>query len=199
MTTALPAPDTDSNMAIEDMKNIRQFALGNIAGQILQISDLVEENISDLSDEFMKLVKCSRQQVDDIITARDLLQGEDTAREILTETVEVSTGFHKNVNKMIYSMQFQDRARQLMQAIAVTLEILIDLSESMENSRAVASAGRKPAISQKARDILGRMIEDSAHQELDRKYILGMFLGMAEGDGESDTPPPSDDTDIEFF
>jgi len=199
MTAALPASDTDSHMAIEDIKNIRQLALGNIAGQILQVSDLVEENISDLSDEFMKLVKCSRQQVDDIITARDLLQGEDTAHEILTETVEISTGFHKNVNKMIYSMQFQDRARQLMQAIAVTLEILINLPESMENGPARATVDNKPVISQKARDILGRMIEDSAHKELDRTYILGMFLGRAEGDSESHTPPPSDDTDIEFF
>jgi len=199
MTAALPAPDEDSHMAIEDIKNIRQLALGNIAGQILQVSDLVEENISDLSDEFMKLVKCSRQQVDDIITARDLLQGEDTAHEILTETVEISTGLHKNVNKMIYSMQFQDRARQLMQAISVTLEILINLPESMENGPARATVDNKPVISQKARDILGRMIEDSAHKELDRTYILGMFLGRAEGDSESRTPPPSDDTDIEFF
>lgn len=192
-------PDAKLDMTMEELKDIRQQALDNIARQILQISDLVEENTGELSDEFMKLAKCSRQQVDDIVTARDLLRGGDMAYKILTKTLGVSADFHQNINKIIFSMQFQDRARQLMQAIAVTLDILNGLADRMENDRVAGVAAGKPEISQKTRDILGRIIENSGHRELDRKYVLGMFLGMGEGKEEKETYQSSGATDIEFF
>lgn len=200
MTAVSHSPDRDNiilDIGIEDLKNIRRYTLGNIAGEILQISDFVEENIVDLSDEFIRLVKYSRQQTEGIITACGLLPRGDAARKILTETLEISADFHKNVNRMIYSMQFQDRARQLMQAIAVTVDILINLSETIENDQDVTTPGEELIISQKIRTILNRLIEDAAHRELDQNYIVKMFLGDVPD--ERGTNRLSDSTDIEFF
>lgn len=208
MTNPETGKDIALDMAMEDLAHIRQFTLANIAEEILQISDLVEDSIVDLSDEFMKLVKYSRQQVDDMTMACDLLQGgkpdgqgstKEKVHEMLRESAEVSTYFHQNVNRMIYTMQFQDRARQLMQAISVTLNILINLSESIENNQGSGDIKGKITISENNKNILNRLIEDAAHRELDQNYILKMFMGSADEKSETRRDDDQDFTDIEFF
>ncbi len=200
-----PAKDIAVAMSAGDLKDIRHSTLANISQEILQISDLVENSIVDLSDEFMKLVKYSKQQVDDMTMACDLLQEKksdkggstmDKVHEMLCESAEVSTYFHQNVNRMIYTMQFQDRARQLMQAISVTLNILINLSESIEESTNIKE---KVTISEDNKNILNKLIEDAAHRELDQNYILKMFLGTTDEKSEPGRDEEEDFTDIEFF
>ena len=195
-------------MAKDDLKDIRQSTLANISQEILQISDLVENSIIDLSDEFMKLVEYSKQQVDDMTLACDLLQVEklkndDTTKnrvhEILKESAAFSTYFHQNVNRMIYTMQFQDRARQLMQAITVSLDILINLSESIENGRNSENIKEKVTISEDNKNILNKLIEQAAHRELDQNYILKMFMGTASEKTSTRRENEQDFTDIEFF
>lgn len=196
------------DMAIEDLVDIRHAALTNISEEVLEISDLVEDSIVDLSDEFMKLVKYSRQQVDDMTMACDLLQEEkavedgsnkDKVQEMLRESAEVATYFHKNVNRMIYTMQFQDRARQLMQAVSVSLNILINLSDSIENTQNSGNIKEKVTISDDNRDILCSLIEKTAHQELDQTYILKMFMGTIKEENEARHDDEDDFSDVEFF
>ena len=199
-----PAPD----IVLEDLQEIRQFTLANISEEILQISDLVENSMVDLSDEFMKLVKYSKQQVDDMTMACDLLQAEkadrdgsnkDKVQEMLQESAEVSTYFHQNVNRMIYTMQFQDQTRQLMQAISVSLNILIYLSETIENNHKSDNVKEKISISEKNKDILISLIEGTANRELDQNYILKMFMGSTDKDSEPKHDSSDGFTDIEFF
>ncbi|PCI32058.1 MAG: hypothetical protein COB54_08415 [Alphaproteobacteria bacterium] len=210
MTVPLPLDNKDSarGIAPEDLKDIRQFTLANISEEVLQISDLVENSIVDLSDEFMKLVKYSKQQVDDMTMACDLLQAEkddkdgsnnDKIHEMLRESAEVSTYFHQNVNRMIYTMQFQDRARQLMQAISVSLNILIYLSETIENNQNSDNIKETVTISEDNKNILTKLIEDAAHRELDQNYILRMFMGGTNTDDEPKHDDSEGFTDIEFF
>lgn len=207
----LPKTKTDYtvHMTVEDLRNIRQFTLANISEEILQISDLVENSIVDLSDEFMKLVKYSRQQVDDMTIACDLLQEgksdqsgstSEKVHEMLRESAEVSTYFHQNVNRMIYTMQFQDRARQLMHAISVTLNILINLSESIENGQNPSGIKGKLTISVDNKNILNKLIETAAYKELDQNYILKMFMGSSDEEDVTGLDNKDDDfTDIELF
>ncbi|PCI44480.1 MAG: hypothetical protein COB49_11095, partial [Alphaproteobacteria bacterium] len=112
----LSGEDITAQMAVADLKDIRHIALTNMAEEILKISDLVEDNIGDLSDEFIKLVEYSRQQADDMTTACDLLghekpdrgeAGKKKARAMLKESADGASRFHQNVNRMVYSMQFQ--------------------------------------------------------------------------------------------
>ncbi len=200
--------DNMQGMAAEDLLDIRQSTMANISEEILQVSDLVEDSIVDLSDEFMKLVKYSKQHVDDMTVACDLLQGEksdksgsikDKVHEMLRESAKVSTYFHQNVNRMVYTMQFQDRARQLMHAISASLNILITLSESIEKGQNSNKIKEKVTISVDNKNILINMIENAAHKELDQNYILKMFMGSAEENSETGRDDEDDFTDIEFF
>jgi len=189
------------DMDPEDLKNIRQSALCNISEEVQRISDLVESSMGDLSEGFMKLVKYSRQQTDDITMVCNLLQGEGAAknapvRDIIHEKLmaeaEISTLFQQNISKMIHTMQFQDRARQNMTAISVTLDILVHLSETIESLE-------KPVyttISETNRNIVNRLIEDAGHKELDQSYILKIFMGTTEGTCDAGREESSD---IEFF
>lgn len=210
--TGIPTPkakiDYTAHMPIEDLREIRQFTLVNIAQEILQISDLVENSIVDLSDEFMKLVKYSREQVNDMTMACDLLQEEKTddvgsvkekVHKMLRESAEVSANSHENVNRMIYTMQFQDRARQLMHAISVALNILVNLSESIENGQTPGNIKKRVTISEDNKNILNNLIQDAAYRELDQDYILRMFMGGAGNDSETSHKSEDDFTDIEFF
>ncbi|MBL4800504.1 MAG: hypothetical protein JKY45_01335 [Emcibacter sp.] len=199
-------PELDINA--QDLKTIRQTTLSNISHEILQISDLVENSMVDLSDDFMQLVQYSRKQVEDMTAACDLLQGEyvqgnSTSRNkvynMLRETTDSSITFHKNVNKMIYSMQFQDRARQLMQAVSVALNILINLSDTVENTSHSAHLKEKVTFSKDNKNILNKLIKATAHKELDQNYILRMFLGPLDKKNETHTEESSDFTDVEFF
>jgi len=212
MTDPMTLPRSEKNIAVEmamgDLQDIRHIALANIAGEILQISDFVEDNIGDLSDEFMKLVEYSRLQVDDMTIACDLLQQEKPDRdgsikekvhEMLRESAEGAGHFHKNVNRMIYSLQFQDRVRQLMHAMSVTLNILINLSESLEKNQNSEDTDDKATISKDNKNILTRLIENEANRELDQTYILKMFMGSACEKGEAGCDHEQDFTDIEFF
>lgn len=210
--TGLPLPRDPKaparDISPEDLRDIMQFTLANISAEVLQISDLVENSIVDLSDEFMKLVKYSKQQVDDMTMACDLLQAEkddkdgsnnDKVHEMLRESAEVSTYFHQNVNRMIYTMQFQDRARQLMQAISVSLNILIYLSETVENNQNSDKVKENVTISEDNKDILMHLIEGAAHRELDQNYILKMFMGGTNTKNEPKYDDSEGFTDIEFF
>lgn len=209
----------------EALHDIRQLTLSNISEEILEISDLVENSMVDLSAEFRKLVSFSQQQVTDVTKACDLLQkatpehnldikpgnnsenGQSTnsiVNEILTESAEVSTYFQKNVNRMIYTMQFQDQARQLMQAISAALNILVKLSESVESQPENNNIKEKVTISEDNKLLLHQMIEEGAHEELDHSYIMKMFLGALEGQKKNDdngqnADRGNDSTDIEFF
>lgn len=196
-TTSQSGKTSGPDMALEDMKAIRRCALANIAVEIGLVSDLVEENIGDLSEEFIKLVKYSRQQVEDIAMACNLLPEGDIVRNILTEIMAVSTGFDINVNRMIYSLQFQDRSRQLMQAMVATLDILIGLSESLENNQVGEILAAKPVISEESRTILNHLIADADHQELDRNYIVKMFMGEQKAETAGEKSP--DSANIDFF
>lgn len=210
--TDVPLPEIKKDSAVEmsakDLMDIRQTTLANISEEILQISDLVEDSIVDLSDEFMKLVEYSKQQVEDMTRACDLLQGEkpdkggatrDNVHEMLRESAKVSICFHKNVNRMIYTLQFQDRARQLMHAISVSLNILINLSSTMENDQNSDIPKKKVTISEDNKNILIKMIEDAAHRELDQSYILKIFMGAIDEKSDPECDDRQDFTDIEFF
>lgn len=130
----------------------------------------------------------------------------DIVHEMLKESGEIATYFHSNVNRMIYTMQFQDRARQLMMAISAALKILINLSISAESDLDYKNLKEKVTISEDNKDILIQLIQDAAHSEIDKKYILKMFLGRLEelkdkGEGSPGvtSQEDADFSDIEFF
>jgi len=199
---------TATGMDAVDLTEIRRATLSNISGEILQISDLIESSVVDLSDEFMKLVKYSERQVEDMTKACDLLQvgalvKEDSTKEavheMLMESAQTSAYFHENVNKMIYTIQFQDRTRQLMRAISVAIEILGDLSEQIEDNQHSEKTKTNFTLSEDNKVILNRLIEAASHQELDQNYILRMFLGNGDANDDGGADGSGDDTDIEFF
>ncbi|MCF8473856.1 MAG: hypothetical protein K9G26_04090 [Emcibacter sp.] len=205
-------PEKESNLADlinrNDLQDIRDVALSNISEEIMQISDLVENSIVDLSDEFQALVKYSKQQVDDLTTACIFVQGElrdkdeatqDIINEMFMASAEISTCFHQNVNRMIYTMQFQDRARQLMLAISATLNILLTLSQKIERGCLSDSISDPVEISENNKNILRRIIQNGEHKELDQNYILKMFLGHDQHKGETENVDAKGSDDIEFF
>ncbi|MBL4613038.1 MAG: hypothetical protein JKY91_04780 [Emcibacter sp.] len=196
------------DMDAQALTDIRQVTLSNISQEILQISDLVENSMVGLSDDFMNLVQHSRQQSDHMATACDLLQNGQAAEkkatltavhDILRESKENALTFHQNVNNMVYAMQFQDRTRQLMQAISVALNILIDLSDTIESERNTSDLKEKITFSEDNKNILNNMIKAMSHKELDQNYILRMFISSPPGKAATAPEQSSDFTDIEFF
>jgi len=207
-----PAKDMAIDMDVADRQEISQLALSNINDEILEISTLVENSITDLSGRLQKLVHYSKRQMDAVTTMHDLLQGSDlndgaisndNRDEIVAETVadtaEVAAYFHQNVNRMIYIMQFQDRSRQLMLAISATLNILIKLSESSHKGQALGNIKETVTISADNKNILNQLIDDAAHKELDQNYILRMFTGLLGEENKAGSEDLADFTDIEFF
>jgi len=192
----------------KDVHHIRQVALGNISDEILNISNLVESSIVDLSGEFQKLAQFSKQQTESISLVRDLLASEEVdmgnstnniMHEILTETAQVSAHLQKNVNKMVYSIQFQDRTRQLMLAISASLNIIMKLSESGRPDADHENIKEKVTISDDNKNTLNQLINEGAHKELDQNYILRMFVGDFNVKEPSGHEGSTEYTDIEFF
>lgn len=201
-------------MEVQDFQKIRHQALSHIGVEVMQVSDFVENSLIDLSDEFQKLVEYSHQQVEDMATACNILQNEnidqetatDKVHKMLTETAEASVNFHQNVNRMIYTMQFQDRARQFMQAISVALDILVKLSEKVEFNPETGNLKENVTLSEDNKTILNQLIEKTAHRELDHRFILRLFtgreekdIGWSEMDSVSETSEIATQTDVELF
>ncbi|MCF6215400.1 MAG: hypothetical protein L3J58_04405 [Emcibacter sp.] len=210
MTGNLPRKNSNDafDLDVKDIHDIRQLALGNISEEILEISNIVENSIVDLSGEFQKLAQFSKQQAESIARVRDLLKSENIDKGhstnnmiqgILAETAQVSDYLQQNVNKMVYSIQFQDRTRQLMLAISASLNIIIKISASAHIARGNDHIKGTATISDDTRNVLNQLIDDAAHKELDQNYILRMFVG-----GLKDNMPPGHEgraelNDIEFF
>ncbi len=189
-------------ISAEDLHYIRQNTLSNIGLEVALISDLIEENMAALSGEFMKLVKYSKQQVDDMTLACDLLQEKSIDKEsgsaeeihkILRHSAEASSLFSKNVNQIIYTMQFQDQTRQVMGAISTALDILGRLSSCQTNLPS------KSSLSDNNRNLLDHLITETAQKDLDQNYILRMFLGAKDKENSPVGGDTEDKTDIEFF
>ncbi len=200
--------DVGLGMAVKDIHDIRQLALANISEEILEISNIVENSIVDLSGEFQKLAQFSKQQAESIALVRDLLNPDETGKgysahndmhEILTETAQVSDILQQNVNKMVYSIQFQDRTRQLMLAISASLNIIIKLSESAHGGQGDETIRETGLISDENRNILHQLIENAAHKELDQNYILRMFVGGLKEKAPLGQEDSTELNDIEFF
>lgn len=215
MTGNLPRknPDDAFDLDVKDIHDIRQLALGNISEEILEISNIVENSIIDLSGEFQKLAQFSKQQTESIALVRDLLKSAEADPEnidkgnsahnvmqgILAETAQVSDYLQQNVNKMVYSIQFQDRTRQLMLAISASLNIIIKISESAHIARGDDPIKGTATISDDTRNVLNQLIDDAAHKELDQNYILRMFVGGLKENMPPDHEGRAELNDIEFF
>jgi len=200
--------DGGLGMDVKDIHDIRQLALANISEEILEISNIVENSIVNLSGEFQKLAQFSKQQAESITLVRDLLNPQETGKghsannvmhEILTETAQVSDILQQNVNKMVYSIQFQDRTRQLMLAISASLNIIIKISESAHDGQGDETIGKTGIISDENRNILHQLIDNAAHKELDQNYILRMFVGGLKEKAPLSQEDSTELNDIEFF
>jgi len=72
------------------------------------------------------------------------------------------------INQMIYTLQFQDRARQNMQAISAALDIILKLSDPVEDLNPTAK---------KNRAFLTALAKDVSQKGLDQNYLLEIFTG----------------------
>lgn len=182
--------------------------LTNAKSELANISDLVEGSMIDLSGEFQRLVENSAQQSDAISQAHALVEqvhdsGADTSLDHITDALKdsarLSGNINTNVNNMILSMQFQDRARQLMQAVSLSLDVLIKVSE--KSGKYEQDQKSRTNILQLAdkEGWLSDILEGLEHKGLDKRFIIRLFEKNPDEDTTSSSHKGKDDTEIEMF
>ncbi|WP_339861777.1 hypothetical protein [Paremcibacter congregatus] len=210
---AVAEPLGDMELTFKDVYQIQQSTLANIASEIVIISDMVEERMTELSSEFRHLVTSSQQQEKTIGEARRLLRPDFMSTErqtshavykLFSDRPEMTGDLKQNSDRMVYAMQFQDQMRQRMQAIAATLNMLGDLSAEGESYSENNNIKEKVTISDDNRRFLHQVIKRCAPKELDQRYIMKMFFGGDRDEEEKagsglGVRQDSDATDIEFF
>ncbi|NOZ67028.1 MAG: hypothetical protein GXP00_11135 [Alphaproteobacteria bacterium] len=89
------------------------------------------------------------------------------------------------INHMIYTLQFQDRARQNMQAISAALDIILRLSGPMKETFSQGNSAVKKNIS-----LLTTLAKDAPQKGLDQRYLLEIFTGVIDVGSEESSRPP---------
>ncbi len=88
------------------------------------------------------------------------------------------------INHMIYTLQFQDRARQNMQAISAALDIILRLSGPMKEAFSQENSAVKKNIS-----LLTTLAKDAPQKGLDQRYLLEIFTGVIDAGSEKSSCP----------
>jgi len=182
--------------------------LSNAKVELGNISDLVEGSMIDLSGEFQRLVEHSSQQSDAISQAHELVEkvhedGGDTSLDHLTSALKnsarLSGNINTSVNNMVLSMQFQDRARQLMQAVSLSLDVLIKISEKSgqyEQDQMTRVDILKLADQE---EWLGDIFDGLEHEGLDKRFVTNLFEQPQSDPEPALSNEGNDDSDIEMF
>lgn len=182
--------------------------LTNAKSELANISDLVEGSMIDLSGEFQRLVENSAQQSDVISQAHALVEqvhesGADTSLEHITDALKdsarLSGNININVNNMILSMQFQDRAKQLMQAVSLSLDVLIKVSEKSGKYEQDQKSRTNILKLADKEGWLSDILEGLEHKGLDKRFITRLFEQNPDEETTSPSHKGKDDTEIEMF
>ena len=86
----------------------------------------------------------------------------------------------ESINQMIYTLQFQDRARQNMQAISAALDIILKLSGPVKDLNPTAK---------KNHALLTALAKDVPQEGLDQNYLLEIFTGVIDTGAEESSCP----------
>ncbi|VAV90422.1 hypothetical protein MNBD_ALPHA02-854 [hydrothermal vent metagenome] len=86
----------------------------------------------------------------------------------------------ESINQMIYTLQFQDRARQNMQAISAALDIILKLSGPVKDLNPTAK---------KNHALMTALAKDAPQEGLDQNYLLEIFTGVIDTGAEEPSCP----------
>ncbi len=89
------------------------------------------------------------------------------------------------INHMIYTLQFQDRTRQNMQAISAALDIILKLSGPEKGAFSQGNSAAKKNFA-----LLTALANDAPQKGLDQKYLLEIFTGAHEAREKESSRPP---------
>lgn len=180
-----------NSLALTMRKEISNVASGVRHGhtQIKSVANI------DLSENI--LVKDTVRELMDCIVAQN-----KTYTEALQSSVAASKDISKDISGVIMRLQFQDRAKQRMENISGTLDVMKQSMEAYEAENQRAFPGILPATEQQE-EWFRSVIEDLTLGEMKNRFLEAVFGSDAVPPEQEVSASPAsdddDDDDIELF